>query len=370
MNLSRVPICVLATTLLLLLAPSPGGAQETSAPPVPASAAAAAKTFSQEELDQILAPIALYPDALLAQILMASTYPLEVVQAARWVKENPNVTSKALEDAMQNQAWDPSVKALTAVPQVLELMSDKLEWTQKLGDAFLAQQKDVMDTVQSLRAKAKAEGNLESSKEQVVKCEPQGGSTICTIESPEPDVIYVPTYNPYVVYGTWWYPYPPYYLYPPHYVYPPHVAFHAGIIVGAAIWGQAHWHGGYVSVHVSHYNSFNRTHIDNPNWKHDVAHRQGVPYKDPAVAQRYNRGVNDQAARSRDEYRGRADSGRAEMQARDRGQPQSRPDASVQANSSGFSGVDHGASTRAASARGSTSRASMSRGGGRGGGRR
>ncbi|HYA39519.1 MAG TPA: hypothetical protein VEI74_14730, partial [Candidatus Methylomirabilis sp.] len=108
-------------------------------------------------------------------------------------------------------------------------------------------------------------------------------------------------------------------------------------------------------------------HIDNPKWQHNVDHRQGVPYKDQAVAQRYNRGVSDQAARSRDDYRGRADSGRAEMQTRDRGQPQSRPDASVQARSSGFSGVDHGASTRAASARGSMSRGG---GGGRGGGRR
>jgi len=351
----------------MLAVASPGGAQQTAAPAVSASADATAKTFSQQELDQILAPIALYPDALLAQILMASTYPLEVVQAARWVKENPNATGKALEDAMQNQTWDPAVKALTAVPPVLELLNDKLDWTQKLGDAFLAQQKDVMDTVQSLRAKARAAGNLESSKEQVVKCEPQGDLTICTIESPETEVIYVPTYNPYVVYGTWWYPYPPYYLYPPHYVYPPHVAFHAGIFVGAAIWGQAHWHGGYVSVHVSHYNSFNRTHIDNPNWKHDVEHRQGVPYKDPGVAQRYNRGVNDRAARSRDEYRGRADTGRAETQARGRSQPQNRADASVQARSSGFSGVDHGASTRAASARGSMSRGG---GGGRGGGRR
>ena len=135
----------------------------------PRSRQASAKTFSQQELDQILAPIALYPDALLAQIFMASTYPLEIVEAARWVKANPNVKDKALEEAMQKQAWDPAVKSLTAVPKVLEQMNDKLDWTQKLGDAFLAQQQEVMKTVQSLRAKAKAAGNLESSEEQVVK---------------------------------------------------------------------------------------------------------------------------------------------------------------------------------------------------------
>jgi hypothetical protein len=227
-----------------------------------------------------------------------------------------------------------------------------------------------MDTVQSLRAKAKAAGNLESSGEQVVKCEQQGDSTICTIESPEPEVIYVPTYNPYIVYGTWWYPYPPYYLYPPHYAYPPHVAFHAGVIVGIAIWGRCNWHGGYVSVQVSHYNSFNRTHIDNPKWNHNVDHRRGVPYKDPTVAARYDRGVSGEAARSREDFRGRADAGRAEMQGRERVEPQNRADVSTPARSSGFSGVDHGAATRAASARGSMSRASMGRGGGRGGGRR
>jgi len=130
--------CVLAAALLL--AASTGWAQQTPASPAPATVPAATKTFTQQELDQILAPIALYPDALLAQIFMASTYPLEVVQVARWVKANPKVTDKALEDAMQKQTWDPAVKSLTAVPQVLEQMNDKLDWTQKLGDAFLAQQ--------------------------------------------------------------------------------------------------------------------------------------------------------------------------------------------------------------------------------------
>ena len=403
MKSMRLQSCMLA--MAMLVAASPGWAQQTSVSPVPAATSASAKTFSQQDLDQILAPIALYPDALLAQIFMASTYPLEIVEAARWVKANPNVKDKALEDAMQKQTWDPSVKSLTTVPQVLGQMNDKLDWTQKLGDAFLAQQKEVMSTVQSLRDKAKAAGNLESTGEQVVKSEEEGGETIYTIESPESEVIYVPTYNPYVVYGVWWYPYPPYYLYPPHYVYPPHVAFAAGVIVGAAIWGHCNWHGGNVNVHVEHYNSFNRTHINNPDWNHNVDHRKGVPYKDQKVAQQYNRGANDQAAKSREDFRGRADAGRAELQDMDRSELQNRaaqadrsqvqdraqqadrdrasqraPTAydrgggSDRASSGGFSGADSGASARAASARGSASRGGggMSRGGGggRGGGGR
>ena len=127
--------------------------------------------FKKEEIEQMVAPIALYPDSLVAQILMAATYPLEVVAAARWSKANPNVKDKALEDAMQQQRWDPSVKSLTAFPQVLAMMDDKLDWTQKLGDAFLAQQKELMDAVQRLRAKAQAAGNLQSNKEQTVTVE-------------------------------------------------------------------------------------------------------------------------------------------------------------------------------------------------------
>lgn len=377
--------CMLAVAMLV--AASPGWAQQTSAPPVPAATSASAKTFSQQDLDQILAPIALYPDALLAQIFMASTYPLEIVEAARWVKANPNVKDKALEDAMQKQTWDPSVKSLTTMPQVLGQMNDKLDWTQKLGDAFLAQQKEVMSTVQSLRAKAKAAGNLESTGQQVVTVETQDNQTIYVIESPQPDVIYVPTYDPTVVYGVWWYAYPPYYMYPPHYVYPPGVAFAAGVIVGAAIWGNCNWHGGNVNVHVEHYNSFNRTNINNPDWNHNVDHRKGVPYKDQKVAQQYNRGANDQAAKSREDFRGRAETGRAELQDMDRSQMQDRaqqadrdrasqraPTASDRggsdrASSGGFSGADSGASARAASARGSASRGGGGRAGG-GGGRR
>src|SRR5574337_1457633 len=156
--------------ILILLLAAPSGACGQLSPP--RGEAPAPPTFSQEVLDQLLAPIALYPDALLAQILMAATYPLEVVQAARWVQANPNIQGPQLEAVMQQQPWDPSVKSLTAFPQVLAMMDANLDWTQRLGDAFLAQQSVVMATVQSLRARARAGGYLRSTPQQTVIAEP------------------------------------------------------------------------------------------------------------------------------------------------------------------------------------------------------
>ena len=187
------------------------------------------KTFKQEELDQLLAPIALYPDDVLVQLLMASTYPLEVVQAARWVKANQSLKGEQLTAALEKQDWDPSVKSLVNFPTVLDMMNEKLDWTQKLGDAFLAQQKDVMATVQGLRKKAYDAGNLKSSKELTVKvdtayqaAQPSGAGApapgapppqeaqqpqqVIVIQSTSPQTVYVPAYNPTVVYGAWWYP--------------------------------------------------------------------------------------------------------------------------------------------------------------------
>ena len=216
----------LVFVLVLMVAVPPGTFGQQAAPPV----------FKQEELEQILAPIALYPDSLLAQIFMASTYPLEVVQADRWAKQNKSLKGDALTAALEKQPWDPSVKSLVNFPQVLGMMSEKLDWTQKLGDAFLAQQKDVMDTVQTLRRKAMEAGSLKTTKEQQVIVEKE---TII-IESASPQVVYVPTYNPTVVYGTWAYPaYPPAYYYPPGYTAGTALlSFGAGMAVGAA-WGYA-----------------------------------------------------------------------------------------------------------------------------------
>jgi Protein of unknown function (DUF3300) len=276
------------------------------------------QTFSQAQIDQLVAPIALYPDSLLTQLLMASTYPLEVVEAARWSHDNPSVTGQALETAMQAQSWDPSVKALAAVPQTLQMMSDKLDWTEQLGDAFLAQQQDVLAAVQTLRAEAQAAGNLQSTPQQVVMtaAPPAGGVAEGTprpivIEPVNPDVYYVPVYNPAVVYGAWEYPaYQPFYWSPPGFVASNVVSFAAGVAVGAAIWGNCDWWNHNVVINVNRYNIFNHTNITNNVWVHNPAHRGDVPYRSAALSERFGRG-NEAAAR--DAFRDRAGVERNDM---------------------------------------------------------
>ena len=186
---------------------------QTSLAPGPASTQ---QLLKSEELDALVAPIALYPDTLLAEVLMASTYPLEVVQADRWANENKKLKADELKTATDKQTWDESVKTLIATPSVLSMMSTKLDWTQKLGDAVLAQQADVMDSVQRLRAKAQANQKLLSTKEQKVTVKQEQNKQVIVIEPTEPNTVYVPYYNPAVVYGGWPYPtYPPYYFPPP-----------------------------------------------------------------------------------------------------------------------------------------------------------
>ncbi len=272
----------------------------------------APKPFSKEELEQIVAPIALYPDSLVAQILMASTYPLEIVEAARWSKANPGVKDKALEDAMQQQKWDPSVKSLTAFPTVLQGMNEKLEVTQKMGDAFLGQQKETLAAVQALRARADKAGNLKSSKEQTVTKAQEGGQTVIKVEPANPEVVYVPSYNPAVVYGPWPYAaYPPYYYYP----YPPGAAlftFGVGLAIGGALWGNCNWGRGDVNINVNKYNNFNKTDIKNGNWNHNADHRKGVQYRDQASQQKFGKDQR-KGAESREQFRGRAEQGRQDL---------------------------------------------------------
>jgi len=286
------------------------------------------KQFKQEELDQLLAPIALYPDSLVVKILMASTYPLEVVQAERWVKQNKSLKGDALTTALEKQNWDPSVKSLVNFPQVLQMMGEKLDWTQKLGDAFLAQQKAVMDTVQNLRKKAEAEGNLKTTKEQKIIVEKETQTIV--IESANPQVVYVPTYNPTVVYGPWWYPaYPPYYYYPPGYVAGAALfTFGVGVAMGAAwgyAWGGCRWGHGDVNVDINRNANIN-TNIDRSkysgkvsageggrgSWQHNSEHRKGVSYRDQATAQKFDRGAS-RDAKSRESFRGRAEAGRQDI---------------------------------------------------------
>ncbi len=243
--MKRIPAfnrAVLALLLFLLAIPCELRGQQTGG----------GSAFGQEELSQMLAPIALYPDSLLANVLVASTFPLEVVAADRWVKQNSGLQGDQLNAALQQMNWDLSVKALVPFPEVLAMMSEKLDWTQALGTAFLAQQKDVMNTIQTLRARAQDEGNLKSSNEQKVIAQ----QNTIAIQPANPTVVYVPSYNPQVVYGAWPYPaYPPY----PYYPYGGAVAagvvgFAAGVAVGAAWnngWGHWNWNGGTMNVNVN-----------------------------------------------------------------------------------------------------------------------
>jgi hypothetical protein len=292
------------------------------------AAESAGQGFKPEEIDALVAPIALYPDSLLSQIFMASTYPLEVVEASRWVRQNQSLKGDALAEALEKQDWDPSVRSLVNFPDVLSKMSDKLDWTQKLGDAFLSQQKEVMDAVQRLRAKAQAAGNLQTTEQQKVIVEEK----IIKIESPSPQVVYVPTYNPTVVYGAWPYPaYPPYPWYPPGYAFGASMlAFGTGVALGAAwgyAWGGANWGRGDVDIDVNRNTNFNRN-INREQYKqnfqargqreggsfqHDPSHRKGVGYRDNNTAQKFNRGSDAQAAKAREDFRGRAEGGRQEL---------------------------------------------------------
>lgn len=276
---------------------------------------ASSKPFTPEQLDQILAPIALYPDALLAQTLMAAGYPLEVVEAARWSKANPALKGDAAVAAVKDKSWDVSVKSLVAFPQVLMQLSDHLDWMQKVGDAMIAQQQDVADSIQRLRARAADAGNLQNSKEQTVTTQGSGAERTIVIAPANPEVIYVPAYNPNTVYGTWPYPaYPPtYYPPPPGYGYGSALLrglmFGIGIAAAGAIFGGWNWGRGnsYVNVNINRAvnidRNFNVNNINNGRWQHEPIHRKGVAYRDPATRQRFNQ--TRPGADQRQEFRGR-----------------------------------------------------------------
>lgn len=325
-SLSTAPASPPQTGPASLNTASSGPAQSRPAPSGPVASGPA--PFKPEEIEALVAPIALYPDSVLAQVLMASTYPLEIVHAARWVKANPNVKGDAAVKAVENQPWDTSVKSLVAFPQILEPMNDKIDWTQKLGDAFLAQQKDVFAAVQRLRAHAKESGNLKSNEQQNVIVEQApagGGQTIVKIEPANPQVIYVPAYDPTVVYGAWSYPaYPPYY-WPPYPAYYPGYypgaalatgfAFGIGIAAAGAIFSDCNscWGGGDVNINVDKAaninRNFDRSKVQGQGgrWQHDASHRQGVAYRDNATRDKFA-GQSPRAG-TRDQYRGRSDAG-------------------------------------------------------------
>jgi len=221
----RMPLLCIVSAVLCLSAAS--GFAQGESPPAPAPSAAEAQSakqavFNQEQLDQMLAPIALYPDALLAQVLMAATYPGEVAEAVTWSKANPKAQGDDAVKQVAKQPWDPSVQALVAFPQVLVVLGQDPLWVQRLGDAFLAQPDDVMGAVQRLRQQAKAAGNLQSNHYQNVTVQAAPASTASSapastiiIQPADPQVVYVPTYNPTTSYGTWAYPASPPVYYPP-----------------------------------------------------------------------------------------------------------------------------------------------------------
>ena len=284
----------------------PSGSVLIASPPAPArpptGAAAARQTtkIPADQLDSLVAPIALYPDPLLAQMLAASTYPLEIVQLQQWLEKNPTLKDDALAAAVEKQDWDPSVQAMAGVPEAVKRLSDDIKWTTELGNAFLAQQSDVMDAVQRMRKKASDAGTLKTTPQQKVTTEVVQTEQVIVIQQANPQVIYVPAYNPVVVYGPPVYPYPPIY-YPPVGYYAAGVAigFGVGVAMGA-FWGGGWGYGprwGYGSVHINvnnryvnhynRYNSYNRIGGANGNWNHNPVHRGGAPYADRATANRY-----------------------------------------------------------------------------------
>lgn len=277
---------------------APPAAQENTTP------APEAPKIPNDQLDSLVSPIALYPDPLLAQTLAASTYPLEVIQLQQWLIKNPKLKDKALADAVAKQNWDPSIQSMAALPDVVKQLAENIAWTSDLGNAFLAQQSDVMDAVQRMRAKAQGSGNLKASKEQKVETKQVEGKTVVVIEQADPKVVYVPSYNPTAVYG------PPVYPYPSIY-YPPYVpgrllAFGTGVAIGAA-WGNGGWGYGCgwgnnnVNVNVNNFNkntlnNVNRNNINNVNrsgntWQHNGQHRGGAPYSNKTTANKYGGNV-------------------------------------------------------------------------------
>jgi hypothetical protein len=273
------------------------------------------KSFTPQELDQILAPIALYPDSLLSQVLVAATYPIEIVEAARWSKASPALQGDAAVTAVKDQTWDVSVKSLVAFPAVLMQLNDHLDWTQKLGDAMISQQQDIADSIQRLRAKAADAGNLKSGPQQTVASQGSGADRIIEIEPANPDVIYAPSYNPTWAYGGWPYPdHPPVYYPPaPAYGYGTLLAsglmWGIGIAAASAMYSSWSWGRGnaYVNVNTNRAvnidNRFDRNRYTNNNrWQHDAGHRRGVAYRDAATRQQF--GQVRPGAEQRQQFRG------------------------------------------------------------------
>jgi len=324
---------IAAMTCIFALAPGDTVAYVSNSQQATTGTASPAKQsvkIPPDQLDSLVAPIALYPDPLLAQTLAASTYPLEVIQLQQWLEKNKSLKDKALADAAAKQPWDPSVQALAALPDVVKRLADDIQWTTDLGNAFLAQQDDVMDAVQRMRKKAQDTGNLKSSEQQKVETKVIESKSVIVVEQANPQVVYVPTYNPVVVYGPPVYPYPPIYYPPPgYYAAGMAISFGVGVMMGAFWSGGWGWGCGWGgnNIYINNNNNFNRnTNINGGNrnnignrpsnlpangtgnrnntgnrastqpangagnrnnWQHNPEHRGGAPYRDRATADRF-----------------------------------------------------------------------------------
>ena len=316
-----VVVCLSGPLVQAQTADVPVNATDTAPVTVPAQD----PVFSQEQLEQMLAPIALYPDPLLAQVLMASTYPGEIAEAVTWSKAHPQAKGDDAVKQVASEPWDPSVQALVAFPQVLATLGQDPVWVQRLGDAFLAQPDDVMASVQNLRRQAQAAGNLQSNQYQNVKVEvatpasaptsaqeaaPAASSPSTIIIQPaDPQVVYVPTYNPTTTYGTWPYPASPPTYYPPPPAYYPGsalvagLAFGTGVAIVASLWGDCDWGHNDIDIDVNRYNNINANNrISSNKWQHNPANRDGVPYRDARSREQYGRQLD--GARQREAFRG------------------------------------------------------------------
>ena len=407
---------LLSLTGVLLLAPLAGAAAAQDK--APAGSAADTAKIPMAQIEALVAPIALYPDPLLAQTLVASTYPLEIVQLEQWMAKHPGLKDKALADSVAKQPWDPSIQSMAVVPEVVKRLADDIQWTTELGNAFLAQQEDVMTAMQTLRKKAVEKGALTTNEQQKVDTQVVEKQTVIVVQPANPDVVYVPVYSPTVVYGPPVYPYPPIYYPPPP---PPgayFVAFTVGVMWRSAYWGgsccYAGWgHGGGNTVIINnnnHFNQINHYGGGGNNWQHNPSHRGGTPYPSQNVANKYGGGQGQRGGGAGASTRpaggaGGVSGGRPSTGTQPAGGAGGRPTAGTQpaggggqrvpnastqpsrgtpsnqvggrdipssrGGQSGFSGGQggySGASARASSSRGASSMGGSSYGGSRGGG--
>jgi hypothetical protein len=387
MRIMRDLVAIICAAMLV-----PGDMSSLARPVSPQAAAPTeeAARIPAEQLDSLVAPIALYPDPMLSQTLVASTYPLEIIQLQQWLEKNKNLKDKALVDAVKKQDWDPSIQGMAALPEVVKQLAENIKWTTDLGNAFLAQQSDVMDAVQRMRKKANDAGNLKSSEQQKVETKVIESKQVIVIEQASPQVVYVPSYNPTVVYGPPVYPYPPI-AYPPvgYYAAGMAISFGVGLAMGAA-WGGGWGYGagwGHNDVNVNVNNNFNRnTNISNSgnraaakggntSWQHNPQHRGGAPYSNRATANKYGGSARGDSMASRQD-RARESQGQRGQQAnaRDRSASGGRQQAGVSDRSAGgrqqASGSDRTAGGRDSGNRGpSVADRSSNRTGGGGGDR-